>query len=257
VRVGLLHPGEMGAAVGAVLVERGHEVLWRPHGRSEDTARRAADAGLRGVEGFDDAEVILSVCPPHAALDVARSLAGTAALVIDANAVSPETARRIGELIGDRWTDGGIVGPPPQRAGTTRLYLSGRHATEAALLFDGTRLEPVVLGGSPVAASALKMAYAAWTKGSAALLLAALESARAAGIEEALRAEWGRSQPQLEARWQGAADSAAAKGWRWVGEMHEIASTFADVGLPSGFHEAAAEMFDRAARVTPQSSSSP
>ena len=246
-RVGLLHPGEMGAAIGALLVERGHDVLWSPQGRSEATRRRADAAGLTRVADFRDAEVILSVCPPHAALDVARSLRGTPALVIDANAVSPATAEQIGALIGDRWADGGIVGPPPRRDGTTRLYLSGRHAAEASLLFEGSRLEPVVLAGSPVAASALKMSYAAWTKGSAALLLAVLGTARETGIEEALRAEWRRSLPNLEGRAQSASDSAAAKGWRWVGEMNEIASTFAAAGFPSGFHEAAAEMFDRAA----------
>jgi len=244
----------MGAAIGALLVERGHEVLWRPQGRSDATARRAVAAGLSNVDHVLDADVILSVCPPHAALDVARSLRGTRALVIDANAVSPMTAGQVGEVIGERWVDGGIVGPPPRREGTTRLYLSGREAIEASELFAGTRLEPVVLDGSPVAASSLKMAYAAWTKGSAALLLAALDSARGTGVEEALRAEWKRSLPQLDARWQSAADSASVKGWRWVGEMNEIAATFASVGLPSGFHEAAAEMFDRAARETPPSS---
>ena len=238
----------MGAAIGDLLVQRGHDVLWCPAGRSQATARRAAAAGLRAVPDVLDAEAILSVCPPHAALDVARTLAGTTALVIDANAVLPMTATRIGELIGERWADGGIIGPPPRREGTTRLYLSGPHAVEASLLFEGTLLEPVVLDGSPVAASAVKMAYAAWTKGSAALLLAALDTARATGVEEALRAEWRRSQPNLEARSQGAAESAAAKGWRWVGEMHEIAATFAAAGLPSGFHEAAAEIFDRASR---------
>ena len=238
----------MGAAIGALLAEQGHEVLWRPQGRSEATAQRAVAAGLRIVDSLLDTEVILSVCPPHAALDVARSLQGTAALVIDANAVSPMTAGRVGELIGDRWVDGGIVGPPPRREGTTRLYLSGRQALEASALFAGTRLEPVVLDGSPVAASSLKMAYAAWTKGSAALLLAALVSARETGVEEALRAEWERSQPELHDRIQSATHSASAKGWRWVGEMNEIAATFASVGLPSGFHEAAAEMFARAAR---------
>ena len=158
----------MGAAVGALLVEQGHEVVWNPDGRSDATARRAAAAGLTGAEDPDHADVILSVCPPHAALDVARSLQGTRALMIDANAVSPMTARRVGDVIGERWVDGGIVGPPPRREGTTRLYLSGPHAGEASELFAGTRLEPVILEGSPVAASSLKMAYAAWTKGSAA-----------------------------------------------------------------------------------------
>jgi len=240
----------MGAAIGALLVAHGHEVLWDPSGRSDATARRAAAAGLTSVDTVIDADVILSVCPPHAALDVARSLQGTRALVIDANAISPMTASHVGEVIGERWVDGGIVGPPPQRAGTTRLYLSGSHATEASQLFAGTHLEPVVLDGSPVAASSLKMAYAAWTKGSAALLLATLDSARGTGVDDALRAEWRRSQPELDARVRNAADSASTKGWRWVGEMHEIAATFASVGLPSGFHEAAAEMFDRAAHET-------
>jgi 3-hydroxyisobutyrate dehydrogenase-like beta-hydroxyacid dehydrogenase len=242
-----MHPGEMGAAIGALLVAYGHEVVWDPNGRSDATAKRAAAAGLTSVDSIVDTDVILSVCPPHAALDVARSLQGTRALVIDANAISPMTAGKVGEVIGERWVDGGIVGPPPQRGGTTRLYLSGPHAAEASQLFAGTHLEPVVLDGSPVAASSLKMAYAAWTKGSAALLLATLESARGTGVDDALRAEWRRSQPELDARVRSAADSASAKGWRWVGEMNEIAATFASVGLPSGFHEAAAEMFDRAA----------
>ena len=237
----------MGAAIGALLVAQGHDVLWDPNGRSDATARRAAAAGLTSANNLLDGDVILSVCPPHAALDVARSLQGTTALVVDANAISPMTARRVGEVIGDRWVDGGIIGPPPRREGTTRLYLSGQHAPEAAQLFAGTHLEPVVLDGSPVAASSLKMAYAAWTKGSAALLLAVLGSARGTGVEDALRAEWKRSLPELDARAHAAAGSASSKGWRWVGEMDEIAATFASVGLPSGFHEAAAEMFERAA----------
>jgi 3-hydroxyisobutyrate dehydrogenase-like beta-hydroxyacid dehydrogenase len=247
-RVGLLHPGTMGAAIGNLLVKRGHEVLWSPAGRSQDTARRAADAGLTAVDDLGDVEMVLSVCPPHAALDVARGLHGTRALVLDANAISPMTARQIGELVGDRWVDGGIVGPPPLRTGTTRLYLSGPRAGEVAELFQDCALEPVILLGSPVAASALKMAYAAWTKGSAALLLGALASARVSGVQDALEAEWKRSLPELEDRARQAEDSAASKGWRWVGEMQEIAATFAEAGLPPGFHEAAAEMFERAAR---------
>ncbi len=245
----MLHPGEMGAAIGALLVERGHEVLWRPRGRSDATARRARLAGLLVTEDFDDTQVILSICPPQAAFEVARSLVGTRALVIDANAVSPATARAIGSVLGGNWVDGGIVGPPPHRAGTTRLYLSGPKAAGAAELFAGTPLEVVVLRGSPVAASTLKMAYAAWTKGTAALLLAIRATARARGIEEALLGEWERSQPDLAARSERAAISAATKGRRWVGEMHEIAATLAETGLPAGFHEAAAEIFDRSPQL--------
>jgi 3-hydroxyisobutyrate dehydrogenase-like beta-hydroxyacid dehydrogenase len=245
VRIGVLHPGEMGAAIGGLLAGQGNDVLWLARGRSAASVRRAEAAGIQPVEQAQimDADVILLVCPPHAAVDVARTLAGTKALVVEANAVSPATARRIGELLGDRCVDGAIVGPPPSQAGTTRLYLSGHLASEAAAIFRGTSLEPVVLEGNSTAASALKMAYAAWSKGAAALLLDAFALARSNSVDGALLSEWRRSQPGLEPRLQAAAQSAAAKGWRWVGEMQEIAATFAQAGLPSGFAEAAGEVF--------------
>jgi 3-hydroxyisobutyrate dehydrogenase-like beta-hydroxyacid dehydrogenase len=243
VKVGLLHPGDMGAAVGALLTARGHEVLWLPAGRSEATAERARAAGLTAAQDFDGAELILSICPPHAALEVAGSLAGTSALVLDANAVSPATARAIGAKLEGRWIDGGIVGPPPRHAGTTRLFLAGEHTQRAVELFAGTALQTIALAGSPVAASALKMTYAAWSKGTAAMLIAIRATARAAGVEGELIAEWERSQPDLPERYENAVRSANAKGWRWIGEMEEIAATFAEHGLPPGFHEAAAEVF--------------
>ena len=99
--------------------------------------------------------------------------------------------------------------------------------------------------GAVGAASAVKMAYASWTKGSAALLLAARALARAEGVEETLLAEWGISQPGLQERSARAAGSAAAKGWRWIAEMEEIAATMAAAGLPEGFHQAAAEVYRR------------
>jgi hypothetical protein len=142
-----------------------------------------------------------------------------------------------------RYVDGGIVGPPPHRAGTTRLYLSGAGAADVAALLDGTPLEAIDLGPDPTAASAIKMAYAAWTKGSAALLLATRELAERLGIGDALAAENARSQPGLDARWESARASALAKGWRWIGEMEEIARAFADAGLPPGFHQAAADVY--------------
>ncbi len=237
--VGLVHPGEMGAAVGAVLVRSGHEVRWLPAGRSAATSARARE--FAAADTLAGCEVVLSVCPPHAALDVARAVP-PGALLADLNAVSPATARAIGALREGRWVDGGIVGPPPLRAGTTRLFLSGGDAAVIATLFAGTLLEPVVLEGE-VSASALKMTYAAWTKGTAALLLAIRATAEANGVEAALAAEWARSQPELDARLRGATAAAQSKGWRWVAEMEEIAATFEAAGQPPGFHTAAAEVF--------------
>ncbi|HUC59819.1 MAG TPA: DUF1932 domain-containing protein, partial [Streptosporangiaceae bacterium] len=230
--VGLLHPGEMGTAVGRCLTERGYTVRWASQGRSSATEARAKAAGLTDAgtprEVAAHASVILSVCPPHAALDVAWAVHGFTGLYLDANAIAPDTAREVARLIngnGGRYVDGGIIGPPPFQAGTTRLYLSGDDAPALYELFDGTALEPRIAVGSPTAASGVKMAYAAWTKGTAALLLAARALAQAEGVEETLLAEWAQSQPGLAERSAGAARSGVTKGWRWVGEMEEIAQS--------------------------------
>jgi 3-hydroxyisobutyrate dehydrogenase-like beta-hydroxyacid dehydrogenase len=274
--IGLLHPGEMGAAVAACLTGRGYQVLWVPAGRGPATRARAAAAGLTAAAGPDAegqaadlarrAGVILSVCPPHAALEVARAVAaaGFTGTYADANAISPGTARQVRaavEAAGARYVDGGIIGLPPSPAaaeaaspGGTRLYLAAGSeggdgdgpTAQVAGLFEGTALTPVILrNDNPAGASALKMAYASWTKGSAALLLAARALAQAEGVADSLLAEWSLSQPGLEGRSLGAARSAAAKGWRWVGEMGEIAASMTADGLPGGFHQGAAEVFRR------------
>jgi 3-hydroxyisobutyrate dehydrogenase-like beta-hydroxyacid dehydrogenase len=255
--IGVLHPGAMGAAVGAALVSAGHEVLWASSGRSPHTIQRARAAQLRDVLSVEaliaESETVLSICPPDAAVPVARSAAGLRGRFVDANAISPDTSRRVGELIGDGYVDGGIVGPPPVRHGTTRLYLSGSDADAVAEHFSNTPMEPRVINeAGPTAASALKMVYAAWTKGSAALLLAIEETACADGVAELLHDEWELSQPGLRDRLAAARRDAAAKGWRWEGEMRQIAATFVAAGQPGGFHEAAAQVFSRPSR--PQSS---
>jgi 3-hydroxyisobutyrate dehydrogenase-like beta-hydroxyacid dehydrogenase len=246
--VGLVHPGEMGAAVGATLRSAGHFVSWASAGRSAATAARAAEAGLVDAGTADElasgCEIVISLCPPHAAVEVARCFAGFPGIYVDANAVSPQTARRIEALV-ERYVDGGVIGPPPRDAATTRLYLSGREAGLAAELFADTLVDAVVVSEEPGSASALKMTYAAWTKGTAALLLAARAVARAEGVEEALVREWTVSLPRLPEDWDRARRSAAAKGWRWVGEMNEIADTFARAGFPEGFHRAAAQIYER------------
>jgi 3-hydroxyisobutyrate dehydrogenase-like beta-hydroxyacid dehydrogenase len=252
--VGLLHPGEMGAVVGECLRATGARVVWPSEGRSEASRRRARAAGLEDLDALAAvvavSDVVLSVCPPGSATEVARlvAAAGFGGLYVDANAVAPATAREVGEIVGAAgadFVDGGIIGPPPREAGASRLYLAGSRAGEAAGLFKGSALEAIVLPGDAGTASALKMAYAAWTKGSSALLLAVRALAIHEGVDGALRAEWDRSQPGLGARSEAALAGNARKAWRFVGEMEEIAATFAAAGLPAGFHEASAAVYDR------------
>ena len=230
--VGLLHPGEMGAVVGACVAG---DVIWASEGRSDATRDRAAafrDAG--SVTALARAaDVILSICPPHAAVDVARSCAGFDGIYVDANAISPQRAREVAALQ-PRFVDGGIVGGPPTEPGTT-LYLSGSDAGAAATLFSGSPLATRIVAN----ASAVKMAYAAWSKGTTALLLAIRDVARANGIED----EWRLAAPDLAEKVPRAEAAKATKGWRWIGEMEEIADTFAAAGQPEGFHRAAAEVY--------------
>jgi 3-hydroxyisobutyrate dehydrogenase-like beta-hydroxyacid dehydrogenase len=259
VTIGLLHPGDMGAAVARQLTSRGHEVLYASAGRSRDTRARAEWAGMIDATTVPalvkDSEIVFSICPPHAARDVAVEVAGTASgfpgTYVDANAVSPTTAREIGTIItaaGGRMIDGGIVGGPPERAGTTRLYVSGEHTATVLGAFEGSALEVVPVGTDVGLASALKMCYAAWTKGTSALLLGIRAVATSEGVEDALLAEWERSQPTLPQRSNAAARAAHDKGWRWRGEMDEIAATFVAAGLPGGFHQAAADIYARSPR---------
>lgn len=250
-----MHPGAMGASIGAALVAGGHDTTWVAEGRSADTAERARNAGLSRTAtlaaGVDGADLVISVCPPHAAVDVARQVhaAGFRGIYVDGNAVSPGTAETIHGLFEGRYVDGGIIGPPAWRPGATRLYLSGVHAQTTAALFDDSLVDARAIGTAPTQASALKMSYAAFTKGSSALLLAVRALAEANGVSPELLAEWDISQPGLASRSAGTAKSTSQKAWRFEGEMREIAATFAEADLPSGFHEGAAELYARMAAL--------
>jgi 3-hydroxyisobutyrate dehydrogenase-like beta-hydroxyacid dehydrogenase len=250
--IGLLHPGEMGAGIGATLVRTGHRVSWASSGRGTSSVRRAAAAGLVDVHSVEamaeSCDLIISVCPPSAAVDVAKQVAGFDGTYLDANAIAPSTARHVAAVVeqgGGSYVDGGIIGGPPSPTYSPRLYLSGPSASPVRDVFADTAVEAVVISEDPTAASALKMCFAAWTKGTTALLLDVRALAVAEGVEDSLLAEWEHSLPDLAARSLLSAQQAATKGWRWVGEMEQIAATFAAAGLPDGFHRAAAEVYAR------------
>ena len=252
--IGLLNPGEMGSMVGAAVRSSGARVLWAGEGRSAATRKRASDAGLEDAGSVASvvkaSEIILSVCPPHAAVDVATQVAAQrfAGIYVDGNAVSPATAREIGGIVekgGATFVDGGIIGPPPVKPGSTRFYVSGSNAERIAALLTAGPLQALVVPGGSGAASAVKMAYASWTKGSAALLLAVCAMASAECVEDSLVREWKISQPDLSARAESAAKGNAKKAWRFIGEMEEIAATYAAAGLPDAFHQGAAEIYRR------------
>jgi 3-hydroxyisobutyrate dehydrogenase-like beta-hydroxyacid dehydrogenase len=251
--IGILHPGEMGSAVAATVRNSGYEVCWVSEGRSHRTRARAESAGFTDAGTLahlcETCPVILSVCPPEFAADLAGQVVaqGFRGTYLDANAISPSHKQEIAtrmQAAGVRFVDGGIIGLPPKAKGQTWLYLSGDHADSIACLFQGGPLDVEIIGTEVGKASALKMCYAAQNKGSIALLTAVMGAADRLGVLEELRREWARPGRAIGPN-EGHVLRAAPKAWRWSPEMHEIASTLESAGMPPEFHLAAAEIFER------------
>ncbi len=255
-KIGFLHPGAMGISLAASAQNSGHTVYWASAGRSAQTQERAAEHNLVEVGSLNElcetCSVIVGVCPPHAAEEVARQTleASFDGFYLDANAISPQRAKRIGRLMdeaGIRLIDGGIIGGPAWEPGRTLLYLSGEYAERVAACFSEGPLETRIIGNEIGKASALKMCFAAYTKGTTALLCAILAAAEELGVRMDLQRQWSQNGSDFADQAAGRVKRVTAKAWRFTGEMDEIAATFAGAGVPAGFHEAAGEIYSRLA----------
>jgi 3-hydroxyisobutyrate dehydrogenase-like beta-hydroxyacid dehydrogenase len=250
-KVGILHPGQMGVSVAATLQNSGHSVYWASQGRSLQTHRRAEQFNLVDKVTLaalaQTCSLLVSVCPPAAAEALAEqvSAAGYRGMYLDANAISPQRVLSMGERMekaGISFVDGGIIGGPAWKPGETWLYLSGPQAERASQYFHAGPLGTRVISPEIGKASALKMCFAAYTKGSRAMLCAVLGAAENLGVLDDLKTQWG-----MEFTHQAltGAVNVTAKAWRFTGEMEEIAATFREAGMPGGFHEAAADIYRR------------
>lgn len=271
VTVGLLSPGDMGGATGRVLQAGGARVLTCLAGRSARTAGLAAAAGFTDAPSLEDfvreADIILCILVPSEARAVAASVAaaihntGATVTYVDCNAISPQTVREIGAMIvsaGGRFADAGIVGSPPTPGSVdTRYYVSGLERAAFVALSDyGLVVRDI--GAEIGHASGLKMCYAALTKGLTALGTELLLAAKLLGLEDALRAEQSESTAATLASLARSIPTMTPKAYRWVGEMEEIAATFAAVGLTPDIFTGAADIYRLVAdtpigRETPES----
>ena len=253
--VGLLSPGDMGHVVGQVLLQHGMRVVTCLQGRSERTCMLSRKVGIAEVPTYEqlvrEADLLLSILVPEEALNTARGIAqalrnaGATTLYADCNAVSPRTVRTIAEVIttaGSRFVDAGIIGSPPRQEGTTRFYASGPDVEEFAELGRyGLDVRP--LGLEIGQASGIKMCYAAFTKGTTALATGLLTVAHSMGLYEPLVQEFQKSQGDRYRTMERQIPTMPPRAYRWIGEMEEIAQTFADAGLTPKFHQAAADMY--------------
>jgi 3-hydroxyisobutyrate dehydrogenase-like beta-hydroxyacid dehydrogenase len=252
-RIGILHPGQMGIVVAVSARNSGNEVFWASEGRSADTRKRASDAGLKDAGTLaklcELCPVIVSVCPPEFAEEIAAQVAQHSyhATYVDANAITPERTQRIAhgmEACGGLFVDGSIIGPPSNTRNRTWLCLSGDQAATIAPYFSAGPVEVDIIAGGIGRASALKMCFAAYTKGSTALACAVLASAERLEVFDDLRRHFERNGPSLPTL-EREIVRAAPKAWRYIAEMREIAATFQSAGMPPEFHQAAAEIFRR------------
>ena len=255
--IGFLHPGAMGVSLAASARNSGNTAYWVSQGRSSRTRERAEKQQLVELKTIDElcdkCTIIISVCPPHAAMDVAQQVAGRSfkGIYADVNAIAPERTKEIGRLLeqgGVAFVDGGIIGGPAWRPDSTWLYLSGRQADRVAACFEAGPLEVEAIGAGIGKASALKMCYAANTKGTTALLCAVVAAAENLGVRKDLERQWSRNGSNYGREALQKVVDVTAKAWRFAGEMEEIASTFDAAGLPDGFHRAAANLYQRIAR---------
>jgi 3-hydroxyisobutyrate dehydrogenase-like beta-hydroxyacid dehydrogenase len=258
--IGLISPGDMGQAVGALLVDGGVRVVTCVARRSERTRALARSAGFTELPDLDsmvrESEQILSIVPPAQAVSVARDVAaaleatGARLIYVDCNAIAPRTAREVAALVaptGSGFVDAGIVGGPPRDAPSPRFYASGPDRAAFGELRD-VGLDVRLLGEEVGEASAVKMCYAALTKGTTAIATELLVAARKLGVYDTLVAELRDSQAAQAKRMGDAVPAMPGKAHRWVAEMEEIARTFEDVGLTPLMFQGAAEMYRLTAR---------
>ena len=254
--VAILSPGDMGHAVGRALREHGLRVISHLEGRSQRTRELARQAGIEDTGSLEElvseADAVLSILVPAEASGVAESVAGAISatgadtMFADCNAVSPATAAAMCETItraGGCYVDGGIIGgPPAPGAPRVRIYVSGERAAElSALDCDGVAI--MHMGGQVGRASAIKMCYAALTKGTSSLQLALLTTAKVLGVSDELAVEFASSQPAAFNAMNKGLPGLPSKAFRWIGEMEEIAATFDDAGVTPFFHKGAVEMY--------------
>ena len=252
--IGFLHPGAMGMSLAASAQNTGHIAYWVSEGRSSDTYERAQKQDIVETQTIkelcDKCSIIISVCPPHAATEIAEQVLrySFTGIYADVNAISPERAKDIGEMMSDvgvEFVDGGIIGGPAWKPDSTWLYLSGRVADQIAACFTKGPLETEIIGDEIGKASALKMCFAAKTKGTTALLCAIVAAADELGVRKELEEQWSRYDPGYAQETLSRISRVTAKAWRFSGEMKEIASTFESIGFPNGFHLAAHDIYQR------------
>jgi 3-hydroxyisobutyrate dehydrogenase-like beta-hydroxyacid dehydrogenase len=259
--IGLLYPGEMGASVAAVLRGRGAVVVTTLRGRGGRTAERCAETGIDVLDSLADvarrANVIISLVPPAAAMDVAESYAAVAhlapagAIYVDANSISPESAVSISEVLAakrSRFVDAAINGLARNLTSSGTLFLSGGRADDVARLFEGA-VHVRVLGGEVGAASSMKMLLGGLSKGLCGLFLELAIVADRRGMLGEMLAATQEIYPGMQVVIDRMLPTYAEHSGRRATEMRELAATAQTSGIEPCVVDAVARLHEMLAHT--------
>ena len=253
--VAVISPGDMGHVVGKVIRDKGFRVITSLSNRSALSCSRAARSGMDDVESLravmQEADVVLSIMPPECALSFAEAAADVVSkddqpIFADCNAIAPTTTQKMRDVVevaGMDFVKIGIVGPPPGRGGVaTRFYAAGP-VIDALAFLDGEGIDYRRLGTNWGQAAAIKMCYAALTKGTMTLHTAVLTTAELLGVSNVLHQELAASQAFHWDLMNRRVPFYPADASRWAGEMDEISQTFVNAGMTGNLHKGAADVF--------------
>ena len=129
------------------------------------------------------------------------------------------------------------------------LYVSGPGAGDLAQLAND-QLRVHILGERFGDASAVKMCYGAFNKGTQGLMLETLMAAQRLGVYEELEKQLLSSRADQYNALLDALPLLPPKAYRWVPEMLEIARTFEGVGMTPRIFQGEADMFELSPKVT-------
>ncbi len=256
-KIAILSPGNMGAAVGARLKESGYDVISCLAERSDYTKRKAEEAGIRDVGTLDavvsESDLILSILDPGKAVLITAQVAEAmrqshaAPVYADCNATSPATAKQLQMLIegaGGKFVDVGIIGGAPTRRDNFPNFCTS--GAEAALLdeLDDKGVKIRFIGPEIGQGSAIKICNGAYNKGAFALYTTVMLAAEHYGFADFLRERLPNSQAGTVERLDEAIIRLPSLSERYIGEMEQVAETFASIGLTPNIHQGAAELFE-------------
>lgn len=266
--IGITSPGDMGQGVAMCIKALGFNVCMASDGRSPRTRGLGEKAGLTDLHSLDnlvkECDMVLSVLDPGAAVTNAKAVAAACKatsrkiVFVECNAVAPQTMTEITgimETVGCTVIDAGIIGPPPRGTAKQRFYVSGPHA-QLMNRIHSPQINVRIAGEKIGDASAVKMCYAALTKGSIALGTELLVAAEKLGVGKVLEAEFKGSQAELYESVLSRSAGMPFKAYRWVPEMNEIAKTFEGAGMTPRMFQGASDLYAQVA-ATPQGKESP